>query len=153
MRTLGLDLGKRRIGVAVSDPLGLVARPVETVQAVSLNVDVEKITSIAREMEAELIVIGDPIHMSGDAGIMSGRVRKFGDMLTRLSGLPVEYCDERLTTVEAQRILHDSGLPPKKVRQQIDAVAAAVILQSYLNTIRPPRLPRSPADPLEDRYW
>ncbi len=150
MRTLGLDLGKRRIGVAVSDPLGLVARPVETVQAVSLNVDVEKITAIAHEMEAELIVVGDPIHMSGDAGIMSGRVRKFGDMLAHVSGLPVEYCDERLTTVEAQRILHDSGVPPKKVRKQIDAVAAAVILQSYLNTLRPPR---TPADPLEDRYW
>jgi putative holliday junction resolvase len=150
LRTLGLDIGKRRIGVAVSDPLGMVARPVQTVQSVSLNVDVARIAGIARELEAELIVIGDPIHMSGDPSTMSGRARKFGEQLAQLSGLPVVYCDERLTTVEAQRILQDSGVQPKKARQQIDAVAAAVILQSYLNTQKPPR---AASDPLEDRYW
>ncbi len=150
MRTLALDIGKRRIGVAVSDPLGMVARPVETVQSVSLNVDVARITDIARELEAELIVVGDPIHMSGDPGTMSNRAHKFGETLHEISGLPVVYCDERLTTVEAQRILHDSGVPPKKARQQIDAVAAAVILQSYLNTQKPHR---NESDPLEDRYF
>jgi len=150
MRTLALDIGKRRIGVAVSDPLGMVARPVETVQSVSLNVDVARITEIARELEAELIVVGDPIHMSGDPGTMSNRAHKFGETLEQISGLPVVYCDERLTTVEAQRILHDSGVPPKKARQQIDAVAAAVILQSYLNTQKPRR---NDSDPLEDRYF
>ena len=149
MRILGLDTGKRRIGGAVSDPLGLVARPVETVQSVSLNVDVEKVTELARKLEAEKIVLGDPLHMSGDAGTMSNRAHKFGEALERVSGLPVEYCDERLTTVEAQRILQDSGVPPKKARQQIDAVAAAVILQSYLNSQKPPRTPN---EPLEDRY-
>ena len=150
MRTLSLDIGKRRIGVAVSDPLGLVARPVETVQSVSLNADVERITEIARQLEAEMIVVGDPLHMNGDAGIMSNRAHKFGEALREVSGLPVEYCDERLTSVEAQRILQDSGVPPKKARRQIDAVAAAVILQSYLNTLKPPR---SGSEPLEDRYW
>jgi putative Holliday junction resolvase len=149
MRTLALDIGKRRIGVAVSDPLGMVARPVQAVQSVSLNVDVARVAEIARELEAELIVVGDPIHMSGDPGTMSNRAHKFGEMLAEVSGLPVDYCDERLTTVEAQRILQDSGVPPKKARQQIDAVAAAVILQSYLNTQKPPR---NEADPLEDRY-
>ncbi len=150
MRMLGLDIGKRRIGVAVSDPLGLLARPVETVQVVSLNVDVQRITDIARNLGAEMVVMGDPIHMSGEAGTMSNRAHKFGEMLRQVSGLPVEYCDERLTTVEAQRILQDQGVSPKKARQQIDAVAAAVILQSYLNTIKPPR---SGNEPLEDRYW
>jgi putative Holliday junction resolvase len=150
MRTLALDIGKRRIGIAVSDPLGMIARPVETVQSVSLNADVERIAQIASDLEAELIVIGDPIHMSGDAGTMSNRVRKFGDKLAEVSGLPVEYCDERLTTVEAQRILEAQGVPLKKARQQIDAVAASVILQSYLNTLKPPR---SGTEPLEDRYW
>jgi len=150
MRTLALDIGKRRIGVAVSDPLGMVARPVETVQSVSLNVDVERVTEIARKLEAEMIVVGDPIHMNGDPGTMSNRVHKFGEMLGEVSGLPIDYCDERLTTVEAQRILQDSGVPPKKVRQQIDAVAAAVILQSYLNTKKPPR---NESDPLENRYY
>lgn len=138
MRVLGLDVGKKRIGVAVSDPLGLIARPVETVQSVSLNVDVARITEIARQLEAEMIVVGDPLHMSGDAGTMSNRAHKFGEALGTASGLPVEYCDERLTTVEAERILLDSGVPHKKVRQQIDAVAAAVILQSYLNMRKPP---------------
>ena len=150
MRTLALDIGKRRIGVAVSDPLGLVARPVATVQSVSLNVDVARITEMARELEAEKIVVGDPIHMSGDSGSMSRRAHKFGEVLREVSGLPVEFCDERLTTIEAQRILEDSGVPQKKMREQIDAVAAAVILQSYLNTLKPPR---SEGAPLEDRYW
>lgn len=150
MRAIALDIGKRRIGVAVSDPLGLVARPLETVQSVSLNVDTARITEIARGVEAELIVIGDPLHMSGDPGTMSNRAHKFGEKLREVAGLPVEYCDERLTSVEAERILHESGVPPKKVRQQIDAMAAAVILQSYLNTLKPPR---SQGAPLEDRYW
>ena len=150
MRTLAIDIGKRRIGVAVSDPLGMVARPVETVQSVSLNADVARVAEIARELEAELIVVGDPIHMSGDPGTMSTRAHRFGEMLAEVSGLPVDYCDERLTTVEAQRILQDSGVPPKKARQQIDAVAAAVILQSYLNTKKPLR---NESDPLEDRYF
>src|SRR5438132_648756 len=139
MRTLALDIGKRRIGVAVSDPLGLVARPVETVLSVSLNADVARVTEIARGLEAEVVVIGDPIHMSGDVGAMSRRVHKFGDKLREVSGLAVEYCDERLTTVEAQRILQEQGVSPRKAREQIDAVAASVILQAYLNTLKPPR--------------
>jgi putative Holliday junction resolvase len=81
---------------------------------------------------------------------MSNRAHKFGEALRQVSGLPVAYCDERLTSVEAQRILQEAGLPPKRVREQIDAMAAAVILQSYLNTQKPPR---SPDAPLEDRYW
>jgi putative holliday junction resolvase len=149
VRILSLDIGKRRIGVAVSDPLGLVARPVQTLQSVSLNADVARVTEIARELEAEMIVVGDPLHMSGDAGTMSNRAHKFGEALREVSGLPVEYCDERLTSVEAQRILQESGVPPRKARGQIDAVAAAVILQSYLNTLKPPR---SGSEPLEDRY-
>src|SRR5688500_992536 len=150
MRILGLDIGKRRIGVAVSDPLGLLARPVETVRAVSLNVDVAHIAALARELEAELIVVGDPLHMSGEAGTMSGRAHKFGEVLREATGLPVEYCDERLTSVEAERILRDQGVSPRKAREQIDAMAAAVILQSYLNSLKPPR---STGEPLEDRYW
>ena len=150
MRILALDIGKRRIGVAVSDPLGLVARPVETVQSVSLNMDVARIVEIAKQLEAEVIVVGDPVHMNGEAGTMSNRAHKFGEVLHAASGLPVEYCDERLTSVEAGRILQQSGVPPKKAREQIDAVAAAVILQSNLNTLKPPR---SSDAPLEDRYW
>ena len=149
MRTLGLDIGKRRIGVAVSDPLGMVARPVETVQSMSLNKDVERIADIARELEAEMVVVGDPIHMSGEASAMSNRARKFGERLQEVSGLPVVYCDERLTTVEAERLLQESGVSPKKARQQIDAMAAAVILQSYLNTHNPPRSPSAQSDELD----
>ncbi|MEP6775922.1 MAG: Holliday junction resolvase RuvX [Chloroflexota bacterium] len=149
-RILSLDIGKRRIGIAVSDPLGFVARPVQTLQAVSLNVDVAYIAQLAGELDAELIILGDPIHMSGDPSMMSRRARKYGDLLAQQTGLPVVYWDERLTTVEAQRILQDSGVQPRQARQQIDAVAAAVILQSYLNTKKPPRLE---SDPLEDRYW
>lgn len=150
VRYMGLDIGKKRIGVAVSDPLGMLARPVETVQSVSLNVDADRLTALARELEAETIVVGEPLHMSGEASSMSNRAHKYGERLKMVAGLPVVYCDERLTTVEAERILHDSGVSPRKARQQIDAVAASVILQSYLNTVKPPR---SPGEPLEDRYW
>jgi len=149
VKYLALDIGKRRIGVAVSDPLGMLARPLETVESVSLNVDTAKIAQIAAGEGAEAIVIGDPLHMSGEAGTMSNRAHRFGEKLREVSGLPIEYVDERLTTVEAQRILQDAGVPLKKARQQIDAVAASVILQSYLNTIKPPRAPQ---EPLEDRY-
>jgi putative Holliday junction resolvase len=149
VKYLSLDIGKRRIGVAVSDPLGMLARPLLTVESVSLNVDAQKIAELAAQEGADAIVIGDPIHMSGEVGTMSNRAHKFGEKLRETSGLPVEYIDERLTTVEAQRILHESKVPPKKARQQIDAVAASVILQSYLNTLRPPRLP---GEPLEERY-
>ena len=150
MRALGLDIGKRRIGVAVSDELGMLARPVETVRSVSLNVDVKRVIEIAEELGAELVVIGDPLHMSGDPSTMSGRARRFGETLQSMSNLQVEYCDERLTSVEAERILLDSGVPHRKVREQIDAMAASVILQSYLNGKKPPR---RPDEPLEDRYW
>src|SRR6476620_7309434 len=149
-RMLSLDIGKRRIGIAVSDPLGFVARPVQTLNAISLNVDVAYIAQLAGELEAEMIIVGDPIHMSGDPSMMSRRARTYGYLLAQRTGLPVVYWDERLTTVEAQRILQDSGVQPRQARQQIDAVAAAVILQSYLNTKKPPRLE---SDPLEDRYW
>jgi putative Holliday junction resolvase len=88
--------------------------------------------------------------MSGEAGTMSSRAHKFGEALQKATGLPVEYCDERLTSVEAERILRDQGMSPRKARDQIDAMAAAVILQSYLNALKPPR---SPGEPLEDRYW
>ena len=90
MRVLGVDIGKRRIGVAVSDELGFLARPVETVRSVSLNVDVQRIAEIARELGAELVVVGDPLHMSGDPSTMSNRARKFGETLQATSGLPVE---------------------------------------------------------------
>jgi putative Holliday junction resolvase len=150
MRILGLDIGKRRIGVAVSDELGFLARPVQTLQSVSLNVDVKRITELAQELGAEMIIVGDPLHMSGDPSTMSNRARKFGETLQAVSGLAVEYIDERLTSVEAERILLDQGVHPRKVREQIDAVAASVILQSYLNSKKPPR---SPDAPPEDRYW
>jgi putative holliday junction resolvase len=149
MRTLGLDIGKRRIGVAVSDSLGLLARPVETVHSVSLNADIERIVEIAGSLEAERIVVGDPLHMNGEAGTMSVRAHRFGERLREASGLPVEYCDERLTTVEAARILQESGVSPKKARRHIDAVAAAVILQAYLDTLKPPRAGDAE---LEDRW-
>jgi putative Holliday junction resolvase len=150
MRTLGVDIGKRRIGVAVSDPLGLLARPVQTVYSVSLNADVARIAEIAAQLEVEKIIVGDPLHMSGEAGSMSNRAHKFGDKLHEVTGLLVEYCDERLTSVEAERILQESGVSPRKAREQVDAVAAAVILQSYLNTLKPPR---SGLEPPEDRYY
>jgi len=149
-RILALDLGKRRIGLAISDPLGITAQGLPNLERINKRTDFAALEDLIREREVGMILMGNPINMGGAEGRQSGWVREFAAELERRTHLPVKLWDERLTTVEAQRILQDSGVQPRQARQQIDAVAAAVILQSYLNTKKPPRLE---SDPLEDRYW
>jgi putative Holliday junction resolvase len=145
---LGVDPGERRIGVAVSDPLGVTARPVSTVEHVSLAGDVARVVEIAQSLHAERIVIGHPLNMDGSVGRGARRAGRFANAIRRQSGMNVVLWDERLTTVEAEGILTHrhrvgqelascpdsrSGRRSAHTREMIDKTAAAVMLQDYLN--------------------
>jgi putative Holliday junction resolvase len=134
MRILALDLGRKRIGVAVSDELCLVARTLTTLQARGRNADAAAIAALVTEQDAERVIVGLPLHLSGETGAQAEKVQKFGAYLATQLSVPVEYWDERYTTVEASRLLTQAGIHPRKQRDQIDATAAAVLLQSYLDS-------------------
>lgn len=132
-RVLGIDYGVRRIGVAISDGLGLTAQPLDVVHN-KKDKAVPAIAAIIKEREVEKIVIGLPKHMNNDEGVKAEAARAFGDALVQATGLPVDYIDERLTTVAAQRILMETNMSGGKKRQVIDKLAAAIILQLWLDS-------------------
>jgi len=145
VRILGLDVGERRIGVAAADTEMRVALPVGVVERTEPAADAATIARLMEEQKAEALVLGLPISLNGSLGPQAQSVRAFGDQLAARLGLPVEYWDERLSTVEAQRRLappagrgrQNRGGRSTKGRQaprgRLDAVAAAIILQSYLD--------------------
>src|SRR6185437_6894755 len=138
-RILALDLGARRIGIALSDPLGLTAQPLATLERRSRHADLLALQALAAEHQAALWLLGLPRHMSGAEGRQAALVREWGSALSRFTHLPVEYWDERLTTVEAERILHAASSSRLQTRRAVDKIAAAILLQSFLDA-RPPRL-------------
>lgn len=132
MRALGLDVGGRRIGLALSDPTGFLASPFGFVERGPS--DLADIARIAEENEVAEIVVGLPLSMSGDSGIQAGKVRAFIRDLRSQTDLPIKTVDERLSTVQAQGMLRQSGRRRRdRDRGEIDAAAAAVILQTYLD--------------------
>ena len=132
MRVLGLDVGDRRVGLALSDPTGLLASPFGFVERGPS--DLADIVRIAEENEVAEIVVGLPLSMSGDSGAQAGKVRGFIRELGSHTDLPIKAVDERLSTVQAQGMLRQSGRRRKnRERGAIDAAAAAVILQAYLD--------------------
>lgn len=134
-RIVALDLGDARIGVAVSDPLGITAQPLEPVQCVGSRKDLARIERLLREYEAGTVVIGLPRLLSGEEGERAERARAFGAGLQkRLPRLAVSYWDERLTTVEAERLLIDADVSRKRRRKLVDGIAAALILQGYIDS-------------------
>lgn len=145
MRILGLDVGERRIGVAAADSETRVALPVGVVERSEPAADADAIARLMEEQRAEALVLGLPISMDGSLGPQALAVRAFGDELSARLGRPVEYCDERLSTVEAQRRLSPpagrgrrtkggrSTKGSRPPRGRVDATAAAIILQSYLD--------------------
>jgi len=132
LRILALDYGKKRIGLAVSDPLGFTAQGLETLQRTRLREDLAKLAAVAKEREVEMFLMGDPLRMSGEASRGSQAVREFAAKLEQVSGLPVSFWDERLTSVEANRVLRESGVSLEKRRAAVDRMAAVLLLQSYL---------------------
>ena len=133
MRTLALDVGERRVGVAISDPLGLWARPLQVLTRRSRQEDYRAIASLVAEHEVSRVVVGHPIGLSGESGPQARRVERYAAGLAEHLNVPVVLWDERLSTAEAEQVLREAGEPSHRYRSRLDAVAAAVILQSYLN--------------------
>ena len=136
MRAIGLDIGARRIGVAVSDPTGRVASPVAVLDARELGRDPRALVEIVEDYEAEVLVVGLPLTLGGEEGPQATEVRLVADRLADRTGVPVEYRDERLSSVEARRIMRDAGMSEKEQRGSVDKVAAAIMLQHWLDARR-----------------
>jgi putative Holliday junction resolvase len=136
-RFLGLDVGNRRIGVAVSDELGLTAQPVLTLERKrSQREDMRSLARLARRFEVVGIVVGNPVHLSGDVSPQAAKTQAFAAALAELSGLPIHLWDERLTTREAHQILYEAGHARQQHGRVVDQVAATLILQSFLDQRR-----------------
>lgn len=133
-RILGIDLGEARIGLAISDELGMLAHPLETVHLKEVADPVERIAAIAVRDDISKIVLGLPRNMNGTYGPASEKARAFAEKLTQRIGCEVKLWDERLTSVAAQRSLHEAGRTVKQSRAVIDQVAAQLILQGYLDS-------------------
>jgi len=134
-RILALDLGKKRIGMAISDPLGITAQGLPNLDRTTKRADLAELARQVEERDVSLILIGNPIHMSGVEGRQSAWVREFADALTARAGRPVRLWDERLTTVEASRVLRSSGISIEKRARAVDRLSAVILLQSYLDSL------------------
>lgn len=126
MRKMALDHGARRVGIAVTDPTGVAALPLETV---ARSRALDRLAVLVDEYEVGEIVVGLPLHMDGRAGEEAERARRFGAAVARRTGVPVHYLDERWTTREAERALRGS----RRAREGVDDVAAALLLRAYLD--------------------
>jgi putative Holliday junction resolvase len=132
-RILALDFGKRRIGLAVTDPLRLIVTGLDTLQRTTLRADLDQLAELAADREVSQILIGLPLNMNGTEGLQAERVREFAAKLGRRTGIPVELWDERLTSVAAEDILRERGLHPDRRSGTVDRLAASILLQGYLD--------------------
>jgi putative pre-16S rRNA nuclease len=131
---MALDVGDKTIGVAVSDALLLTAQSRPTIRRKNLTSDVETLRRLAMENEVHEIVVGQPFHMNGKESPQSQKVARFVDELHKVLDLPVIFWDERLTSFEAEQHLEQLGLNWRQRREQVDKIAAMIILQNYLDT-------------------
>ena len=133
---MGLDYGSKTVGVAVSDALMLTAQPLETITRDSekkLRRTLARLEVLAKERNVGLFVLGRPLNMDGTAGERVERCEAFKELLEKRTGIPVVWQDERLTTVEADEILSESGVPKENRKKYIDQVAAGIILKEYMD--------------------
>ena len=135
MRVLGIDYGDRRIGLAMSDALGLAAHGLPTLENQSEEAVLDALRAIIEEHKVEQIIVGLPRNMNGSLGPQARKAKRFADTLRAL-GLPVHLMDERLTSERARRVLSDAGLSRAKRRRRVDRMAAQFILQLYLDLTR-----------------
>jgi putative holliday junction resolvase len=131
-RVLALDVGKKRIGLAMSDELGLTAQGMETLQRTRIREDLEKLKDLAERSNVQVLLIGKPLHMSGDESRQSEYTREFAARLSEHLKLPVVFWDERLTSVEAGRILRAGGATLEQHKKSVDRLSAVLLLESYL---------------------
>jgi putative Holliday junction resolvase len=134
-RILALDLGKKRIGMAISDPLGITAQGLPNLNRINKRTDLAELARLAREREVGLILMGNPINMRGSEGRQSHWAREFAQAIEERIGLPVKFWDERLTSVEAGRVLRSSGISIEKRAAAVDRLSAVILLQSYLDSV------------------
>jgi putative Holliday junction resolvase len=123
--------------MALSDELGVTAQGLETLERTNIREDLARISQLAAERSVSLILMGNPLHMSGREGRQAEYARDFGERLRAASGIPVEFWDERLTTVAAQRVLRESGISIEKRAKAVDRLAAVILLESYLDSRNP----------------
>ena len=134
MRTLAIDYGSKRIGLALSDPTGTLARPLPFLPAKADAKLAREVAALAQKEQATLILLGLPRHMNGSLGEAAAAVQAFAAVLEKTTRIPVKLVDERLSTVQASRQLRESGRDARAQRGRIDSEAAAVLLQGYLDT-------------------
>lgn len=134
-RILALDYGKRRIGLAISDALGITAQPLPTFNRGRVREDLAALSKLAKDREVTLFLVGDPKYMSGDLSPLAADAREFAARLETLSGIGVKFWDERLTSSQAHRLLDEEGLKREDRKGKVDAIAAALLLESYLHSL------------------
>ena len=136
---LGLDVGKKRIGVAGCDGTGLIASGLTTIEYQSFNQVVEQLQYLVQERQVEVLVVGLPYAMNGSLGFQAKHVQKFASKVATALQLPLEYVDERLTSFQAEQLLHAENLSPSRNKGLIDRKAASIILQQWLDARRAKR--------------
>ncbi|MBD7910358.1 MULTISPECIES: Holliday junction resolvase RuvX [Clostridium] len=135
MRILGLDVGQKTIGVAISDPLGFTAQGITTIRRQNKVKDIEMLKKICNEYEVETIVIGLPKNMNGSIGFAGEKIIEFSELIKSEIELKIEFWDERLTTVAAHRAMLEADMSRGKRKKIVDKIAATYILQGYLDRI------------------
>ena len=136
MRILGIDFGEARMGLAISDPTGLIAGGIGTIKVTGLKSAVEAAAKAAKENSAELIIVGLPVNMDGSEGSRAERCKRFAQELEKECGIKTQMYDERRTTILAAGFMNETGTYGKKRKDAIDTLSAQIILQSYLDRNR-----------------
>lgn len=133
---LALDVGKKRIGLAVSDELGYTAQGLETLLRTRIRDDLAALEQITKQFNIHTLLVGKPLHMSGDESRQSEYTREFAERLSQSVNLPVVYWDERLTSKEAERLMREGGASLEQSRLAVDRMSAVLILESYLGFLQ-----------------
>ncbi|WP_262122265.1 MULTISPECIES: Holliday junction resolvase RuvX [unclassified Anaerococcus] len=132
-RIMGLDVGDKTIGVALSDPMFLIANPLETIKRKKASLDIQRLVEIINENDVETIVVGLPKNMNNSIGPQSMKVMSFVDLLKKQTDKEIIYQDERMTTLQSERVLIDMDVRRENRKEHIDKIAASFILQTYLD--------------------
>lgn len=135
MRILGLDVGDRTVGVALSDPLGFIAQGITTIRRKNIEYDLSELKKILDDNNVDTIVVGLPKNMNGTLGPQGEKVMEFCESIRTITGIPIKMWDERLTTVAAHRAMLEADMSREKRKKIVDKVAATYILQGYLDSI------------------
>ena len=133
MRIMALDIGEKRVGVAISDPDERVASPVVVLPSEEVRTCARSFRNVLEDWEPELIVCGLPMTLAGEEGPQAQRIKEFAAEVSRATSLPIEFADERLSSAEAKRSLREKGLSQKAMRGKVDMIAASLFLQTWLD--------------------